>query len=178
MMELEIQSKHLAVDPGWRDLIERLAAELSRRYPEMLRLHVTLGHGRHHRSGFEEAALLANVEGTSVRAAKQEPSVRAALHAAFSALEVELTHHHQARRHVTKSPGGRPQGSIKRVFRDAGYGFIRYQPGRDVYFHHAALHGIDFRTLQPGTPVEFEVEEGRDGLQASRVFLVGERGQA
>lgn len=177
-MDLEIQCRHIALDPDWRDLIERRAADLARDYPEMLRLHVTLGHGRHHRTGTEEVALLANVEGASLRAAKQEESVRATLRAAFAALEVELARHQAARRRVTKSPGGRPEGSIKRIFLEGGYGFIHHEPGRDVYFNRAALHGIEFEALRPGTPVEFEIEEGAKGLQASRVFPVGERSRA
>jgi cold shock CspA family protein len=177
-MELELQSRLIDLDPNWRDLIERLSEGLSTRFPEMLRLHVTLGHGRHHRTGSEEVSLLANVKGASLRVSKLEPDVRAAIHAAFAALEVELERHRQALRHVTKNPGPRSQGSIKRIFLDAGYGFIHYQPGRDVYFNRAALHGIDFKLLEPGVPVEFEVEQGRDGLQASRVFPVGNRGNA
>jgi cold shock CspA family protein/ribosome-associated translation inhibitor RaiA len=177
-MDLEIQTRHIALDPNWRDLIDRFTTRLSRRYPEMLRLHVTLRHGRHHQAGFEAAVLVANVEGTTLRAEKQEEDVRAALRAAFGALEVELERYHRERRRVIKSPGPRPQGSIKRTFRDGGYGFIRYQPGRDVYFHRAALHEIDFETLRPGMPVEFELEKGAKGLQASRVFPVGQRGRA
>jgi len=177
-MELEIQSRYIVLDPDWRDLIERMAGALSRRYPETLRLHVTLRHGKHHRIGTEEVALLANVEGTTLCAAKQESTMRAAVRAAFKALGLELARHHRVRRRITKNPGFRPQGSIKRIFRDAGYGFIRFEPGRDVYFHRASLHGIDFTKLQPGTPVEFEMERGKEGLQASRVFPAGRRGES
>lgn len=175
-MDIEIQTQHIALDPAWRDLIERSAAGLEVRYPEMLRLHVTVSHGRHHRRGSEEVRLVANVEGKTLRAAKQEEHVRDAVHAAFAALTTGLERHHLARRRVTKSPGPRPQGSVKRIFRDGGYGFINYQPGRDVYFQRTALHEMNFDTLEPGTPVEFEMEEGGKGLQASSVFPVGERG--
>ena len=177
-MDLEIQTRRTELDPSWRDLIERSVARLQERYPEMLRLHVTLRHGMHHRLGSEVVSLLANVEGATLRVKKQEEDVPAALRAAFAALEIELGRHQSGRRHVTKSPGSRRQGSIKRVFREGGYGFIRYLPGRDVYFHRAALQGLDFMTLEPGTPVEFEIEEGAKGLQASQVFPVGERGRA
>lgn len=175
-MDLEVQTEHIDLDPAWRDLIERQAARLAARYPEVLRLHVTLRHGGHHQHGLEEAAIVANVEGATLRADKQEEAIRAAIHASFRAIIVELDRHHRERRHVEKSPGARPAGSIKRIFRDGGYGFIHYRPGQDVYFHRAALHKLTFEDLEPGIPVEFEIEEGVKGLQASRVYPAGDRG--
>lgn len=177
-MDLEIQTQHEMLDPAWRDLVDHQARRLAERYPELLRLHVTLVHGAHHRHGAEEARLVANVEGTTLRAAKHGELVPDAIHAAFAALAIEIECHHVERRHVIRTPGARPQGSIGRVFRSAGYGFIRYQPGRDVYFKRRALHHLNFDTLEPGTPVEFEVEEGDKGLQAPRVFPAGDRGRA
>jgi CspA family cold shock protein len=177
-MDLEIQTRHIELDPAWRDLIENAAARLAERYPEMLRLHVTLRHGAHHRTGSEEAALVANVEGATLYACKQEERVPAALHAAFQALGMELERHHRERRRVIKSPGPRPRGSIKRIFRDGGYGFIHYEPGRDVYFNRMSVHGLKFEDLEPGFPVDFELEEGEKGLQAACVFPAGERAQS
>ena len=102
-MNLEIQSRHVGLDPDWRDLIERLSEGLSAHYPGLLRLHVTVSHGRHHRTGSEEVALLANDDGTPVRVAKVEANVHAAIRAAFQAMEIELARLHPARRRV----GGR-----------------------------------------------------------------------
>ena len=174
-MDLEIQTQHVTLDPSWRDLIERSATRLADRYPEMLRLHVTLRHPRHHRTGAETVALLASVEGATLRAEKVEEDTRSAIHAAFAALGGELERHHRQRRHVTKSPGARPHGSVKRIFREAGYGFIHFEPGRDVFFHRASLRELDFDSLEPGMPVEFVLEEGQRGLQAAQVFPVGDR---
>lgn len=97
-MELEIQTRSTELDPSWRDLIERSVARLTERYPEMLRLHVTLRHGTHHHLGSEVVSILANVEGAALRAEKQEEDAPAALRAAFAALEVELKRHQSGRR--------------------------------------------------------------------------------
>lgn len=94
-MELEIQTRQIELDPAWRDLIEHQAQRLSARYPEMLRLHVTLRHLPHHRRGTEEVALVANVAGVTLRADKQEEHVHTAIHAAFEALGAELDRHRQ-----------------------------------------------------------------------------------
>jgi CspA family cold shock protein len=172
-MDLEIQTQQLTLDPASRGLIEELAAGIGERYPDTLRLHVTLKHAPKHRNGSETAALLANIEGRMLRAEKTAESVRDAIHAAFEAFEIELERHHDQHRQVTKNMGARVEGSIKRIFRDGGYGFIHYQPGRDVYFHRAALHELDFDKLEPGDPVEFEIEQGERGLQAPQVHPVG-----
>jgi cold shock CspA family protein len=177
-MDLEIQTQHVDLDPSLRDLVDRAAERLAARYPELLRMHVTLRHGGHHRHGAEEVALIGNAEGRTVRADKQGEVMKDVLHEAFDALASQLDHHHHERRRVTKSPGPRAQGSIKRIFRDGGYGFIHHAPGRDVYFHRRALHGLRFEDLEPGTPVEFEIERAGKGLQAPQVFPVGDRSRA
>lgn len=174
-MDLEIQTRHAELDPTWRDLIEQQVAKLTEKYPELMRVHVVLGHTRHHREGLEDVSIVANVRGTTLRAAKQAEQAPDALHAAFAALAKELQRFHEKRRRIVKHPGLRPQGSVKRIFRDAGYGFIHFRPGQDVYFQRSALQGLHFEDLRPGAPVEFEMEEGERGLQASKVFPVGER---
>lgn len=174
-MDIEIQTQHLTLDPTSRDLIEQLAGGIAERYPDTLRMHVTLKHTPKHRNGSETVTVLANSEGSTLRAEKSAEYVRDAIHSAFEAFEVVISRHHQQHRPVSKNSGPVVEGSIKRIFRSGGYGFIHYQPGRDVYFHRAAVHELDFEKLQPGDPVEFEIEQGERGLQASQVRPVGSR---
>jgi ribosomal subunit interface protein len=175
-MELELQSHDLTLDTSSRDLIERSAARLAERHPDLLlRLHVNVRGAPHHRTGTFSVALLATVKGGALRAEKSGDRPHDAIHRAFEALEHELRRRHEERGIPTKGAPECLQGSIKRVFRESGYGFIRYMPGRDVYFHRAALSGLDFDTLEPGQPVEFEIEQGEKGLQAPRVYPVGDR---
>ncbi len=176
--DVEIQTQHIALDPRWRDLIEGSVERLSARYPELIRIHITLRHAGHHRHGQEEVAILAMVPRATLRVDKQEEEVVDAIHAAFAALFGEFERYHRERKRFVKSPGPRPQGSIRRIFRDGGYGFIRLDRGQEVYFHRNALHELTWEALRPGLPVEVEVEEGKRGPQASRVFPVGERGRA
>jgi CspA family cold shock protein len=61
------------------------------------------------------------------------------------------------------------QGTIKRVIRDRGYGFIRSSDGQEVFFHHHSLQQMDFDGLKEGEPVEFEVVQGEKGLRARNV---------
>jgi ribosomal subunit interface protein len=174
-MDLKIQTQHVAMQPEWRTLIEERLARLAERYPKLVRMHVTLKHGRHHVHGVEEVDIVATYPGATLRVAKQEEEMRDAVHAALDALERELVAHHEERRHFGKAPGPRPSGKIARVFTDRGYGFILTDEGEEVYFHQNALHELDFASLPLGLPVELEIERGERGPQASRVFPVGER---
>ena len=174
-MDLEIQSQHVPMQPEWRAFVDERVARLGERYPELIRVHVTLKRGRHHQQGADEVDVVANVAGVTLRAAKQKERMLDALHAALDALERELASHHEERRHFGKSPGPRPSGTIVRLFPDRGYGFILTSDGQEVYFHRNALHELDFGELAAGLPVELEIERGDRGPQASRVFPVGER---
>jgi len=61
------------------------------------------------------------------------------------------------------------QGTIKRVVRDRGFGFIRSSDGQEVFFHSSSLQQMNFDSLKEGDTVEFEVERGEKGLRATNV---------
>ena len=60
-------------------------------------------------------------------------------------------------------------GTIKRLIRDRGFGFIRAEDGQEVFFHRSTLQGLDFDGLREGEKVEFELEHGNKGLRAIKV---------
>ncbi|NUO82291.1 cold-shock protein [candidate division KSB1 bacterium] len=60
-------------------------------------------------------------------------------------------------------------GTVKWFNEAKGYGFIRRESGDDVFVHFKAIVGDGFRTLSEGQRVQFEVERGPKGLQASKV---------
>jgi CspA family cold shock protein len=61
-------------------------------------------------------------------------------------------------------------GTVKWFNTAKGYGFIQ-QPdgGPDVFVHYSAIAGNGFRNLEEGQRVEFTIEQGPKGLQASNV---------
>ncbi len=63
-------------------------------------------------------------------------------------------------------------GIVKWFNERRGYGFIERVKGPDVFVHHSAIQMDGYRTLEPGTEVEFEVEDSPEGPQARRVSLV------
>jgi CspA family cold shock protein len=64
----------------------------------------------------------------------------------------------------------RVQGTVKWFNASKGYGFIARDGGEDVFVHFSAIQTDGFRTLDEGQRVEFTVESGPKGLQASDVI--------
>ena len=64
-----------------------------------------------------------------------------------------------------------PQGSIKKLVADRGFGFINTDRG-DVFFHLSSLAEGVFEDLQEGQQVEFETEDGPKGPRAVSVRIV------
>ncbi|NJN94758.1 MAG: cold-shock protein [Anaerolineales bacterium] len=63
----------------------------------------------------------------------------------------------------------RVQGTVKWFNAGKGYGFISREGGEDVFVHFSALQAEGFRTLEEGQQVEFTIERGPKGLQATQV---------
>lgn len=64
------------------------------------------------------------------------------------------------------------KGTIKRVIRERGFGFISAEDGSEVFFHRSALQDVDFDTLEEGNSVEFDVETGDRGPRAVNLKVV------
>ena len=67
----------------------------------------------------------------------------------------------------------RTTGTVKWFNGAKGYGFIEREAGPDVFVHHSAIRGEGFRNLEEGQSVEFNVEQGPKGLQATDVAVCG-----
>lgn len=64
-----------------------------------------------------------------------------------------------------------PQGKIKKLVSDRGFGFLESDRG-DLFFHHSEVQDGGFESLHEGQMVEYEIGEGRKGPCATSVRLV------
>jgi cold shock protein len=61
-------------------------------------------------------------------------------------------------------------GKVKWFNSEKGFGFIEVEGESDVFVHYTAIQGNSGRkSLEEGEAVEFEVERGAKGLQATNV---------
>lgn len=63
-------------------------------------------------------------------------------------------------------------GTVKWFNGGKGYGFIAREGGEDVFVHYTAIQMDGFRSLEEGMQVEFSIEQGPKGLQASNVTII------
>ena len=63
-------------------------------------------------------------------------------------------------------------GTVKWFNESKGYGFISREGRDDVFVHYSAIQTDGYKTLNEGQRVEFSVEQGPKGLQATNVVPV------
>jgi cold shock protein len=65
-----------------------------------------------------------------------------------------------------------PKGTIRKVM-DQGFGFIKTEDGKDIFFHRNEIDGVEYSSLREGQVVEFEIGQDKKGRpQAVKVKLV------
>jgi CspA family cold shock protein len=62
-------------------------------------------------------------------------------------------------------------GTVKWFNGGKGYGFIEREGGDDVFVHYSAIQIEGYKNLEEGQRVEFNIEQGAKGLQATNVTL-------
>jgi CspA family cold shock protein len=66
-----------------------------------------------------------------------------------------------------------PDGTIKKLVTDRGFGFIDTGGGgQDLFFHHSALQDVRMEELREGQRVSFQQGEGPKGPRAENVRLL------
>ena len=65
-------------------------------------------------------------------------------------------------------------GTVKRIMREKGFGFISATDGREVFFHRSEVKNVSFDELREGDRLEFDVTKGKKGPQAVEINKVSE----
>jgi CspA family cold shock protein len=61
-----------------------------------------------------------------------------------------------------------PQGTIKKLIANKGFGFIAGDEG-ELFFHHSSLQGVAIEDLHEGQKVEYDVGQSPKGPRAENV---------
>jgi cold shock protein len=61
------------------------------------------------------------------------------------------------------------KGKVKMFNKEKGYGFIRSEDGKDVFFHHSSILMDGYKTAEADEEVEFEVEDSDRGPRAKDI---------
>ncbi len=64
-----------------------------------------------------------------------------------------------------------PQGTIKKLISEKGFGFIEGDRG-ELFFHHSAVEGTAFESLSEGQRVEYTEGSGPKGPRAESVTVI------
>jgi CspA family cold shock protein len=64
------------------------------------------------------------------------------------------------------------KGTIQNLI-DRGFGFIKTEDGKELFFHRNEIVGVEFSSLRVGQEVEFEMGQDRKGRSAAvKVTLI------
>ncbi len=62
-------------------------------------------------------------------------------------------------------------GKVKWFNSEKGFGFIEREGGDDVFVHFTAIQAEGYKSLAEGQMVEFDLEKGQRGPQATNVRI-------
>lgn len=180
--DLQVAWERLEPSEFLQKRIEREVAGLEKTFGRITSCKVFVeGPGHRHKQGglYSIRVRLKLPGGKELSASRNPPEAQAhedpyvAVRDVFDALRRQLRDHVKEWQDTPKQGFTQPHGVIARVFADQGYGFIRSDEGREIYFHRNAVLNDEFDKLRAGTEVRFDEEEGENGPQASTVLAYG-----
>ncbi len=170
-MELAFEGRNTPVLPEWRALVEGRLTGVAGGHDDIIHARVTVAKSPHHLRGHDEVTVVLAVPGEVLAVTRTAEDVEDALFQACRVMEREVKGYREQRCRTAKPPGPRALGAVVTWFPERGYGFVRTEANREVYFHEHAVAREDRPNIALGAQVELEVEKGEKGPQASRVTI-------
>lgn len=179
----ELSFRNMQSSPAIEERVRRLAAKLEDFCDDLMscRVVVEAPHRHHRRGNLYHVRVDLTVPGEELvasrdpakRHAHQDPyaAVRDAFDAARRQLQ-EYKERQRAQNHPPMPDEAPPDGRIRELHPDEGYGSIESADGRLLHFERSDVLG-DFTTLDIGAAVNFVEQPGDQGPRATAVRTLG-----
>lgn len=167
--------------PDARRLIEERVQELEHRFGRVVACRVVVtGPGERHGSGglFDVRVHITLPTGKEItvdrlnQGDERAANINFAIGHAFDRARRRLQDQARRLQGSVKTKVRPPEGIVESYDPDGGFGFIRADDGRVIYFHRNSLIGAG-SALRAGARVSFAEEEGDKGPQATTVKALG-----
>jgi len=174
---LRIAFRHMEPSPAVEARIREHVERLERFYDQITGCHVVVEAppAHRHKGAPFDIKIDLTVPGGDIRVRSEHAEheahmdVYVALRDAFDAARRLLQDHAREHRGDVKHHEPPRVGTVAQI--EATSGRIAADDGHDVYFHRNSVRDAAFDDLSVGTVVEFEEEQGEQGLQAAAVRL-------
>ncbi len=178
----QIDFQGMEPSPKLRERAEELIGKLEKRWGHIISCRVAIkAPSEHHKTSgqYEVHVELSLPDRRSVVAARTPPAderfrdPRFALDEAFKRARRQLEEQVEVLEGDVKSHEAAPMGTVIKIDRAEGFGFIRTADDREIYFHRNSVIEHAFDKLDIGSHVSFVEGLGIKGPQASTVKPVG-----
>jgi len=168
---LEVSARRLDLTPALEAELRERAGKLDHLYTRLTSCRIALERPsfHHNEGGPYRVRLDLTVPGGELVANKEAETLDAALNDAFEAAERQIKDFVERRRGMIKAGPSARHGTVLRLFRDQGFGFLTDEDGSEIYFHRNAVLDPGFERLEVGATVRYAVEQGFEGPQATTV---------
>ena len=181
---VEIDFQGMSPVERLRQSIITHVAGLEERYGHITACRVVLkAPGGHHRQGLYEVNIrLALPMGREVNVSRTAPQderyadVDFAINDTFKHARRRLQDQARRMEGQIKAHEAQPVGTVTRLDRTGGFGFLETADNQEIYFHENSVLDGGFTQLEVGDRVSFAEEAGEKGPQASTVKLLGKHG--
>jgi cold shock CspA family protein len=177
-LPLQITAHNFTLSPAEEGLIQAAVAKLDDFAPRILScrvaIHVPRARGRSGRLYRIHVKLDVPGQEIVVRRRSDE-TIPVAVQKAFKAVCRKLQDHVRRQRGDIKLSRRAPRGTVSRLLRWEGHGFLTSEGGREIYFDRRSVLNDAFDRLEEGSQVRYVEEPGAKGPQASTVRAAGKR---
>lgn len=178
-IEPEIAFRHIEPDPAIEKMILEGMDALERAFDRIMscRIMVELPDRRHETGNLYHVRIDLTVPGAEIVVDRAPPEHAAdedlgrAIDDAFDRARRRLNDFAARRRGEVKTHEAFAHGQVARLLPD--YGFIDSDDGLEVYFHRNSVIEGRYDDLEEGVELDFLVEQGDEGPQATSVRVVG-----